>query len=86
MNSNLEREILHAIANIKNDVVGEAIGHDGTFISKFTGKTSGLRIHELESFFEAIGMKVIKCQGDVISIPKAEHEALKLLAIKGLSK
>jgi hypothetical protein len=84
MNSNLNSEILQAIANVKNETVGSAVGHDATFISKFTAGNSGLKITELEAFFTAIGMKVIKCEGEVISLPKSEHEALKLLAMKGL--
>lgn len=85
MNSNLNSEILQAIANVKNEVVGSAVGHDATFVSKFTAGDRGLKITELESFFSVLGMKVIKCEGEVVSIPKAEHEALKLLAMKGLS-
>lgn len=85
MASTLQSEIMSAVANVKNFVIADAIGHDVSHVSKITSGERGIRLGELEAFLSSIGMKVIKCEGEVVSIPKEKYDALRLLAKEALS-
>lgn len=82
---NLHSKILQRVATVKNIAISQAINHDEGHVSHITSGTRGLRINELEGFFNSIGMKVVECDGLVVSVPADELAALKLLARKGLS-
>jgi hypothetical protein len=81
---NLHSKILQRVATVKNFAIAQAICHDEGHVSHITSGTRGLRINELEGFFNAIGLKVVECDGLMVSIPADELLALKLLARKGL--
>jgi len=81
---NLHGKILQRVATVKNIAISQAINHDEGHVSHITSGSRGLRINELEGFFSAIGMKVVECDGLMVSIPADELSALKLLARKGL--
>jgi hypothetical protein len=82
--SNLHSKILQRIATVKNISVAQAISHDEGHVSRITSGERGLRINEIEGFFNAIGMKVVECNGHMVSVPAEELAALKFLARKGL--
>jgi len=84
MNSTLHALILRQLAGVKNTTVATAIGHDDGHVSRIASGERGLRINELEAFMKSLGLRVIQCDGEIVSLPKAEHEALKTLARKGL--
>lgn len=84
MNSNLHAEILRRAAGVKNSTIAAAIGHDDAYVSRIHSGERGVKIHELEAYFAALGMKVIACDGDVVSMPAEEAQALRVLARKGL--
>ena len=84
MTSILATQLMQATASIKNEVIAQAIGHDAAHVCRITSGERGIKIGELEAYLKALGMKAIKCEGEIVSIPKSEHEALKILARKGL--
>lgn len=86
MNSRLESLILRNLATRKNSVVAAAIGKDETCISKISHNDRGLLLSELEAFLRSLGLEVIECEGDVVSIPEEELRALRCLARKALSE
>ena len=82
--SNLHSHILQKVAGVKNVTIAAAIGHDEPHVSRITSNERGLRISELEPFFKSIGLRVIECDGLLVTLPADELAALKLLAKKGL--
>jgi hypothetical protein len=84
MTRNLQSEILRRAAGIKNSAIASAIGHDDGHVSRIHSGERGLRIEELEGYLSALGLKVIACDGDVVSLPAEELKALRVLARKAL--
>ena len=82
--SSLQSEILRRAATVKNTTLAEAIGHDDAHVSRIHSGERGLRISEIEPYLAALGLKVIACDGDVVSMPAKEAEALRTLARKAL--
>lgn len=83
--SSLTTKILTGLANAKNSTVAAAIGADESFVSRFTSGERGLKIQQMEEFFEALGLKVIDCKGGAtVEITNEEYQALKTLARKAL--
>ena len=83
--SNLEGLILRRVAGVKNATIAQAIGHDEGHVSRITSRERGLRINELGAFFESIGLRVIECDGPVVSLPEEELNSIRYLARKALS-
>jgi len=81
---NTEALILRRLATVKNQAVGEAIGHDDSHVSRIAANERGLRLRELEAFFKALGLRVIECDGATVTLPADEFDALKLFARKAL--
>jgi hypothetical protein len=86
MNSNYFALILHHLSLHTGKEVAAAIGHSESHITRFKTGDAQLKIDELQPFFEAIGLKLIPCDGELVSISKDKYDALKLLAMEGLSK
>lgn len=82
MTSRLESLILRRLASEKHYKVGQAIGKDESTISRIASNERGLRIDELEAFFDALGLKVVPADSQMI--PSKELEALRYLAQKSL--
>jgi len=81
---NTEALILRRLATVKNQAVGDAIGHDDSHVSRIAANERGLRLRELEAFFKALGLRVIECDGATVTLPANELDALKLFARKAL--
>lgn len=84
--STLESRILRSVAGGKLDTVGAAIKKDGSHVSRIISGERGLRLCELEPFFKSIGMRVIDCDGQVVSLPAQEVASLRYLARKGIGE
>jgi hypothetical protein len=80
--SNLESLILRRVAGVKNEVIAQAIGNDHTQVTYIMKGERGIRLHQLESFFLSLGLRVIECDGPLASIPAEELAAVKVLAGK----
>lgn len=83
--SSIEGLVLRRLAGVKNATVAAAIKHDEGHVSRIASGERGLRLAELGPFLAALGLRVIECDGQVVSLPAEEHAALKLLARKALS-
>ena len=84
MNRNLHAEILRRAAAVKNTTIAAAIGHDDGHVSRIHSGERGLKLEELEVYLGALGLKVIACDGDLMSLPAEEVRALRVLARKAL--
>jgi len=82
--SSVEALILRRSATVKNDSIGQAIGHDNGHVSRVLSGERGIRINEIGAFLKAIGLKVIECDGPTVTIPAEELASIKYLARKGL--
>lgn len=83
--SNLESLVLRRLAGVKNLSVAQAISHDEAHVSRIASGERGLRLHELEPFFNALGLRLIECDGAVVSLPAEEVASMRYLARKALS-
>ena len=82
--SKTESLVLRRLAGVKNVVVAQAIKHDEGHVSRIASGERGLRLGELEAFLKALGLRIIECDGQVVTLPAEEHEALRVLARKAL--
>jgi len=82
----LEADILQRLAAVKNTVVAAKLGHDDSYISRFASGQQGLKLHELQAFFEALGFVVIKCDGEIVSMPKKRADSLAYLAAEAINR
>ena len=76
--------ILRRMAVVKNDVVGRAIGHDESHVSRIASGERGIRIGEIAAFLGALGLQVVEVGGDSVTLPTRKLRALKELAFDGL--
>lgn len=83
--SSIEGLVLRRLAGVKNAAVAAAIKHDEGHVSRIASGERGLRLSELGPFMAALGLRIIECDGQVVSLPADEHAALRLLARKALS-
>lgn len=83
--SNLESLVLRKLAHVKNSTVAQAIGHDDGHISRIASGERGVKLPEMEQFFQSLGLRLIECDGLTVSLPANELEALRILARKALS-
>jgi len=84
--SKLSSCILRRLAVVKNHHVAESTGIDETFLSRFTHGERGLRIDQLEPFFAALGLAVIECDGDLVTMPKKRADSLAYLAAEAINR
>jgi hypothetical protein len=84
LTSNLVSKVLSRLATVKNSTVANALETDESFISRFASGERGLRLQQIEPFFEELGLKVIECSGEVVQLPLDEYQALVTLARKAL--
>ena len=85
MESNYLALIFHHISLHKGKEVAEAIGHAESYISRLKSGEAAIKLSELQPFFEAIGLKLMACDGESVTIPKEKYDALRLLAKEALS-
>lgn len=80
MTSNLHTEILRRAAGVKNTSIGAAIGHDDGHISRILSGERGIRVCELDGFFDSLGLKVVP--KETVHIDRQEYKAVMTLAAK----
>lgn len=84
MSNSVHSLILRRLASVSNSAVGRAIGHDESHISRIAKGERGIRISELDAFFQALGLRVDEYGGDAVTLPAEEVRAMRVLARKGL--
>lgn len=82
--SNLESLILRRVASVKNSTVAQAIGHDDGHVSRICSGERGLKLIELQAFLDSLGLKVIECEGETVTIPAKTYESLRHLVKESL--
>lgn len=80
MSRNLERVVRQRITRITQVEVAKTARIEKTAINRIVAKERGVMIDELFDFTAALGLAVIECEGEVVSLPASELEALSLLA------
>lgn len=81
---NLESLILRKVATVKNDTVAQAIAHDAGHVSRICSGERGLKLSDLQAFFDVLGLKVIECEGETVTIPRKTLDSLKHLVKESL--
>ena len=77
--SNLESDLLRRRAVIHDKVIADVIGQDVTFVSRFFSGERGLRINQIQSALETLGLKIVPA--DEVSISQKEIDSLRHLAM-----
>lgn len=77
--------LLKRLAIVGQTKVAEVTGIDHTLISRFVSGERGLRIDQIQPVMAALGLVLVEANGETRTISADEHEALKLLARKGLT-
>ncbi len=82
--SNLESLVLRRVASVKNITVAQAIKHDEGHVSRVMSGERGLKLAELQAFFDVLGLKVIECEGPTVTISAKTYESLTHLLKEAL--
>ena len=61
--------MLRKLAHVKNSTVAQAIGHDDGHISRIASGERGVKLPEMEQFFQSLGLRLIECDGLTVSLP-----------------
>ena len=83
---NIEQEVLRAIAERGVGTVAQRIGLDDSSVSRIISGQQGIKLEHLEPFLRSLGMRIITTEAEIVAMPADELEALRVLAMKGLSK
>ena len=51
--------MLRKLAHVKNSTVAQAIGHDDGHISRIASGERGVKLPEMEQFFQSLGLRLI---------------------------
>ncbi|WP_423820867.1 hypothetical protein V5738_11035 [Salinisphaera sp. SPP-AMP-43] len=81
---NLESAIRERVSRITQCEVARLSGIEKTAIHRLMTGERGIYLDELHDVLAALGMAIIECDGDLASIPRAEYDALRTLAKRGL--
>ncbi len=76
--------LLQRVAEKSQAAVANAIGRDVSTVSRFFSGQGGIHIDEMEDLFDVLGLKIIECEGDIVSLPKEHFEALRTIARRGI--
>lgn len=89
MTNDLHGLILRRFATVSQVEVARITGIDHTHLSKFVGADPitgrGLRIDQIGPVLAALGLVVIECDGDAVTMPAKRAEALAYLAAEALA-
>lgn len=82
--NNTHLMLLQRVAEVGQRSLVDALQRDPSYVSRFFSGKSGLHINELEHVFSTLGLRVIQCEGETVTLDKEEYEALRVLAKKGI--
>lgn len=86
MSSKTELFFLRRFADVTKTSAGEAIGHDASFMTRFMEGTAKINLGELDKILAAVGAELVETKSGTVTMSAEKYDALKLLAIEGLSK
>lgn len=82
-----ETQLLRSLADHGQEAVAERAGLSPTRLSRWKNAASdggGLQLPEVSAVLAAMNLVIVDCRAsDMVSIPRAEYEALRTLARKG---
>lgn len=79
-----ESVLLKAMAESGLTPIGQAIGHDHTYVSRFRKGEQGIKLAELLAMLEACGLKLISAGPDMVVVDRSDYKTLLNLANKGM--
>ncbi|QBQ56202.1 XRE family transcriptional regulator [Nitrosococcus wardiae] len=79
-----EADLLRRIAMTRQNVISERTGLSDSQVNRIVSSQSGLTLGKVVPFLCAIGYEVIEREGDMVSVPREEYEAMRTLARKAL--
>lgn len=87
MSRNSDADLLRRIAAVTQAEVSRVAGIEKTAVHRIFTGDRGVTLAELERFVNALGLALVEADGgDVVSVPKSEFEAMRVLALKGLDR
>lgn len=79
-----EAFLLRRIAMTHQNVIAEHTDTSTSQINRIVAKQAGIPLDKVVPFLNAIGMDVVERQGDMVTVPRDEFEAVCVLARKAL--
>lgn len=77
------QRILQRVANVKNQVVAEAIGKDESNVSRIVSGEIGIKLSDLHSFLDALSLKVV--DRNQVCIDVDEYNAMLILTQRAMA-
>ncbi len=80
----LESVILRRAGEAGHAKVAVALGKDASTVSRIFAGAVGVSIHDMQAFFDAMGLCVSEIGGETVVISRQKYEALMVLARESL--
>ncbi len=84
--SNLASLILRKVAGVKSVTVATALDHSPGHVSRILSGESGLKLDEMQTFFDVLGLSVIESNGQIVQMSAEKAQALRTLAMESLAR
>ena len=84
--SNLSSLILRKVAGVKSVTVATALDHSPDHISRILSCERGLKLNEMQTFFDVLGLSVIESSGQIVQMSAEKAQALRTLAMESLAR
>jgi len=82
--TSLQTLILRRFATVGQKAVALDTKIDDSMLSRFLSGERGLKLDQIGPVFDALGLRVVEADGEIVSLPVEELNAYKLLARKAL--
>ncbi|ADE14125.1 conserved hypothetical protein [Nitrosococcus halophilus Nc 4] len=79
-----ESDLLRRIAVTHQNAISEQTGLSTTQVNRIVSGKAGISLGKVVLFLYALGYEVIEREGEMISVPREEYEAMRTLARKAL--
>lgn len=74
------------MAEVKDEVLAEAMGMDRSQISRIRSGERGIRIQELDKLYKVLGLATVCDVGDVVTMTAERAHAIEYLAAEALMR
>ncbi|ADE14303.1 hypothetical protein Nhal_1135 [Nitrosococcus halophilus Nc 4] len=79
-----EPDLLRRIYMTQQNTISEKTGLSTTQVNRIVSGKAGIGLGKVVLFLYALGYEVIEREGEMISVPREEYEAMRTLARKAL--
>jgi transcriptional regulator with XRE-family HTH domain len=76
--------ILHRLACVRHADIARRLDVSESTVSRIASSGTGVTIEVLGAFLDVLGLELVDRAGGAVTVPKAELEALRTLAAKGI--